>query len=108
LVKIGNREFGIGILALIIIFSFILFGFTGVKVVGGAILLFFLPFYLILDNFDIEFGEKIVFSFFMGIGVFSIFVYYLGFVVNSIRVAIVVTFLLLVGVGLGLKKFGKS
>ena len=108
MVKIGNREFGIGILALIIIFSFILFGFIGVKVVLGAVVVFFLPFYLILDNFDIEFGEKIVFSFFMGIGVFSIFVYYLGFVVNSIRVAIAVTFLLLVGVGIGLKKFRKK
>ncbi len=106
--KIGNKELAIGILVLILLFSFILFGFTGVKVIGGAILLFFLPFYLILDNFDIELWEKIVFSFFIGIGIFPTFVYYLGIVFNSIRIAIVVTFVLLIGAGFVLKRFKKK
>jgi len=103
--KVGNKETAAGILVLVLLFSFTLFGFTGVKVIGGVILLFFLPFYLILDNFNLETGEKIMFSFFIGIGVFSTFVYYLGILFNSIRIATVVSFVLLVGVGLLLKKF---
>jgi len=108
LVKLGNKELAIGILALVVLFSFFLFGFTGVKAIGGAILFFFLPFYLILDNFDIELWEKIIFSFFIGIGIFSIFVYYLGFVFGSVRVAVVVSFSLLVCIGFVFKKVKKQ
>jgi len=106
--KLGNKELAIGVIGLVLLVSFILFGFTGVKVFGGTILLFFLPFYLIFDNFDIGLGEKVMFSFFIGVGMFSAFVYYLGIVFNSIRVAIVVSFVVLVGVGLGLKKVWKK
>ena len=106
--KLGNKELAIGVIGLVLLVSFILFGFTGVKVFGGTILLFFLPFYLIFDNFDIGLGEKVVFSFFIGVGMFSTLVYYLGIMFNSIKTAIVVSFVLLIGIGLGLKKFGKK
>jgi hypothetical protein len=105
---IGNKELAIGMIGLVLLVSFILFGFTGVKVFGGTMLLLFLPFYLIFDNFDIGLGEKVVFSFFIGVGMFSTLVYYLGIMFNSIKTAIVVSFVLLIGIGLGLKKFGKK
>jgi apolipoprotein N-acyltransferase len=107
-IKLGNKELIIGIGILMILFFQILFGITGVRTITGVFLFFFLPFYLILDNFNLERNEKIVFSFFMGLGIFSTFVYYLGILVGSIRIAMVITFILLMVVAIMLKKFKKS
>lgn len=108
MIKIRNKEIAISILALILLVMAVLFGFAGVKVIGSAILLFFLPFYLILDSFELELEEKIIFSFFIGIGIFSSFVYYLGIVFDSIKTAVVITFVLLILVGIILKKLKKK
>jgi apolipoprotein N-acyltransferase len=86
----------IGIGILIILFFLILFGTTGIRTIIGAFLFFFLPFYMILDNFNLEMSEKVIFSFFIGLGIFSIFVYYFGILFGSIKIAIVVAFVLLI------------
>lgn len=108
MVKIGNKEILIGVILVLLLFSFTLFGFTGVKVIAGSIILFFIPFYLILDKLDIETDEKIVFSFFIGIGIFSTFVYYLGILFNSIRIAIIVTLVILITTGFFLRRLKKK
>jgi apolipoprotein N-acyltransferase len=94
------------ILVLIALFSFIFFGFVGFKVIFGMLLVFFLPFYLILDNFNLSRGEKIIFSFFIGIGIFPALVYWLG-VIISFKLAIALSFILFVSLGIILKKFKK-
>lgn len=94
------------ILVLIALFSFIFLGFTGFKVIFGMLLVFFLPFYLILDNFNLSRSEKIIFSFFIGVGIFSAIVYWLG-VFMSFRLAIAVAFVLLMIVGILIKKVRK-
>ena len=94
------------ILVLIALFSFIFFGFTGFKVIFGMLLVFFLPFYLILDNFNISRSEKVIFSFFIGIGIFPALVYWLG-VLISFKLAIVISFILFISLGFILKKFKK-
>ena len=108
MIKVGNKETTIGIIILVLLFTFALFGVTGLKTIFGVFLFFFLPFYLILDNFDLEKSEKIIFSFFIGIGVFSAFVYYLGMLFNSIRVATAATFVLLLTLGLLLRKYSRA
>jgi apolipoprotein N-acyltransferase len=82
------------ILLLIALFSFIFLGFTGFKVIFGILLVFFLPFYLILNNFNLSSSEKVIFSFFIGIGIFPAIVYWLG-VLMSFKLAILITFVLL-------------
>lgn len=101
--KIKNNLI-IGIIIVILLFFFILFSLTGLKLIIGIGLLYILPFYLILDKFDLDKTEKLVFAFFIGIGIFPAIVYYLGLLFNSIRVAIAVTFVLLIVIGLILKK----
>ena len=108
MVKLGNKELIAGIAAVVAIFFLTLFGLTGLKTLAGAFLFFFLPFYLILDNFDLEKSEKIIFSLFIGLGVFSTFVYYLGFLFGSIKMAAAVTFFLLASIGIGLRFFVKK
>ena len=98
----------IGIIIVILIFFFILFGLTGLKLIIGIGLLYILPFYLILDKFNLEKTEKLIFSFFIGIGIFPSIVYYLGMFFNSLRIAIVVTFVLLLALGLILRKIKKK
>ena len=95
-----KNKFAILLIAIIAAFFFILFGITGVRVILGFILLFFLPPYLIFKNFDLPLVEKIAFSFFIGLGVFPTCVYYLGLLFSSMRLAIVVSFILLIGVGI--------
>ncbi len=95
------------ILVLIALFSFIFLGFTGFKVIFGMLLVFFLPFYLILDNFDISRSEKVVFSFFIGVGIFPAIVYWLG-VLISFKLAILIAFVLLVIIGVLVKRFKRK
>lgn len=93
-IKLDDKiTFGI-IAVLIALFSIIFLGFTGLKVLFGMLLVFFLPFYLILDSFELSRSEKIIFSFFIGIGVFSSITYWIGVLV-SFKIAIVITFVLL-------------
>jgi len=106
--KIEDKGILIGVGILIILFSLLLFGITGLRVVAGVFLLFLLPFYLILDNFELSFIEKILFSFFIGLGIFPSIVYGLALAINSIRLAIVIAFVLLVGIGLGIKYYKRK
>lgn len=95
------------ILILIALFSFIFLGFTGFKVIFGMLTVFFLPFYLILDNFNLSRSEKVIFSFFIGVGIFPAIVYWLG-VFISFKLAILIAFVLLIGAGLILRKYTKK
>ncbi|MBS3097347.1 hypothetical protein J4209_00975 [Candidatus Woesearchaeota archaeon] len=102
--KIKNNDILVGVLIAILIalFLFLLFGLTGIRV-AFAILLMTLPFYLILNNFELTILEKILFSFFIGLGIFSTLVYGLALVVNSIRLAIAIAFILLIVIGFGIR-----
>jgi len=89
----------------IMIFSFALFGITGIRVVFGLILMWF-PFYLILNHFEITLGEKFVFSLVLGITLFPSIVFLIGFLI-SFRMAIAVTFLLLMAVFFLIRRYKK-
>jgi len=102
-IKLDDKTTAGIILVLIGLFSFSFLGFIGFKVIFGMLLVFFLPFYLIFDKFDISRGEKVIFSLFIGVGFLPLLVYWLG-VLISFRLAIVISFILLILVGFLLKK----
>ncbi len=106
-IKLDDKTTTIIILILIALFSLIFLGFTGFRTIFGMLLVFFLPFYLILDNFELQKSEKVIFSFFIGVGIFPAIVYWLG-VLISFRLAIAITFVLLIVVGVLLRKFKKK
>ena len=104
--KIENFGF-IGILAaLTLVFFYSILGFSGMMAALGIILLFIVPFYLILDNFDLGQDEKIVFSFFIGVGLFPAIAYWLGMFI-SFKIAIFITFIALLAVSFVARKFYK-
>ena len=82
-------------LLIALVFLFILFGMTGARVVLGIIFVSLL-FYLILNRFEIEAGEKYVFSILLGLTLFPSLVYLLGLVI-SFRIAIAASFIAFAG-----------
>lgn len=91
------------VLAIVLAFSFVLFGMAGIRVVLGLIFIS-APFYFILNNFEFGYGEKFVFSALLGLTIFSSLTYILGLLV-SFRIAIAVTFVIFIGTGVILTKY---
>lgn len=96
--KISNGQKEIAVFSSIIllaclIFSFMLFGITGMRVVLG-IAFVSMPFYLILGNFGLNEGEKFVFSVLLGLTILPSLAYLLGFIIGF-RLSIAITFVLL-------------
>ena len=92
--KIENIGFIWSMVGIALIFSYLILGFSGMMAVVGIVLLFMLPIYLILNNFELEQDEKIIFSFFIGVGIFPSITYWLGLLI-SFRIAILITFVML-------------
>ena len=98
----------IGILiAIILVFFFYILGFSGAMSALGIVLIFFLPTYFILNNFNLENDERIIFSFFIGVGIFPSIAYWLG-TLMSFRISIFITFLILLIIGFLARKFWKK
>ena len=93
--------------ALILAFFYFVLGFSGMMTALGIMLLFMLPTYLILNNFDLEQDEKIIFSFFIGVGIFPAITYWLGMLI-SFRIAIFITFAILVTASFIIRKLKKK
>ena len=95
------------VLIFIILGSFIALGFTGLRTILGMIIIVFLPFYLIFYSFNLSQGEKVLFSFFIGIILFPSLVYWLGFLI-SFKISIFIVFLALLIAAYLIKKFLKK
>ena len=105
--KIENLGFiGIIIAAILLFFYFIL-GFSGMLAALGHILLFIVPIYFILNNFDLAQDEKIVFSFFLGVGIFPSLVYWPANFI-SFRISIFISFVILIVVAYLVRKYHKK
>lgn len=105
--KIENLGF-IGIsVAVILLFFYLILGFSAMMAVLGVMLLFIAPIYLILDSFDLGQDEKLVFSFFLGAGIFPSIVYWMALFI-SFRASILITFVVLVAAGYAVRKFWKK
>ena len=106
--KIGIKEMIILILIISLAFFYFNYSWTGVRLIIGSLLLFFIPFYIFLDSFDLTIGEKLIFSFFIGIGIFPLITYYLTRVLVSLRVSIFICFIILMLSSFLFRKFYKG
>ena len=102
--KIENMGFIAITVVIIMAFFYFILGFSGMMSALGIILLFIVPTYLILNNFNLEQDEKIVLSFFIGVGIFPSIAYWLGNVI-SFRISILITFVLLSALSFLIKYF---
>lgn len=96
LLKLNDNKILSGIIIVLLLFFLIVFKFTGLKLIGGFILVFVLPLYLLLDLFNFSLLERIVYAFFLGAGVIPTFVYYLGLLISfKLSIFVVVSLLIL-------------
>ncbi|MBI2541618.1 hypothetical protein HYV80_02840 [Candidatus Woesearchaeota archaeon] len=80
----------------IFIFSYALFGITGIRVVLGIIFVSF-PFYVLLNRLELAEGEKFVFSALLGLTALPSLAYILGFLI-PFRMAIAASFITLISI----------
>lgn len=85
-------------------FFFFRFSTAGIIVAAISALFFLLPFYLILGYFGFAVEERLVFGYFLGLGLFSAIAYYVGFLVGSLRLAAIITFIMLTALGFYLNR----
>jgi len=90
------------VLIIVLGFSYLMFGVAGVRVVLGIIFIS-LPFYLILNKFELTDGEKFVFSILLGLTIFPSIVYLVGLVI-SFRLAIAITFVILLAAFIAIQR----
>ena len=107
--ELNKEDFAFfGIVALIVaVFFYYILGIAGAVSALAIIVVFLIPTYFIMDNFNFDTDEKMVFSFFIGVGIFPAFAYWLG-TIMSFKLAIFITFIILIGIGYGIKKFWKK
>jgi len=100
LVEIKSKYVYAALVLIVLAFFFWLFKLNGLLIIAGIFLFFFLPYYIIMKNLDLTQPEKIFFSFFIGWGLFPTVVYYLAIVLSSMKLSVLVSFLLLLTISL--------
>lgn len=82
------------------VFAFALFGLAGFRAIVSIVVLFVIPPFLFLKNTSLDAEEKIFFSLFIGLGLFSMFAWYVNQVLPSFRVSAVVAFGIAIATGI--------
>ena len=100
----SDMIFAACIIAAACIFFYYILGISGALSIFGIALIFCFPTYMILRNFDIDSEEKILLSFFIGIGIFTPISYWIGMFI-SFRIAIFISIAILAGIGLLMQKY---
>jgi hypothetical protein len=75
---LSTRNVALACFAIALIAGYALFGLTGIGVLFAFALFLVLPQYAVLRNFGIEEDEKWFFSLFIGLGLFSTAVWFVG------------------------------
>ena len=86
-------------LAAIAVAAFALFGFTGFRTIIAIVALFIVPPLLLLRKSGLDFEEKIFFSLFVGIGLFSLLAWSVNQVLPSFRASAVAALALIAVAG---------
>ena len=105
--KIESIQIGSLIILAVIVFFYFILGLQGALSALGIIIFFVVPFYFMFNKLNLREDEKLAFSFFIGAGIFPAIAYWLG-IFLSFRLAIFITFVLLMAALYLLGKFRKK
>ena len=106
-ILIGNFLSHTVIVVLITLWSLVVLGFIGFRTILGFLIIMFLPFYIILSNFEFIQEEKVIFSLFLSITFYPSLVYWLGFII-PFKISVFVVFIILLAIFCIIKKFYKK
>ena len=96
--KLSKAAWLIG-LAIITLYSSVLFGLTGARTILSMALLFIVPVFVFLARTSLELEEKIFFSLFIGLGLFPLAAWTTNQLLPSFRLSVVVALVLVVVLG---------
>ena len=99
-----NLLISLGIIAVILLFASYLFGVTGLRMIAGFILMT-IPAIILLNQFSLDTEEEVIISVFLSLVFFPLLVWYLNWIVPSLRVTIGIVFFLLLFGALAARKF---
>ena len=99
-----NLLISLGIVAVILLFASYLFGVTGLRLIAGFILMT-IPAIILLNQFSLDTEEEVIISVFLSLVFFPLLVWYLNWIVPSLRVTIGIVFFLLLFGALAARKF---
>jgi len=94
-----DREYVV-VVIMVLGFFILLFGLNGLYFLIVVALFFFLPTYLMINKLKITQGEKLIYSCFIGAGLFPTAAYYLAILLKSFLAGIIAAFAVLMGIGL--------
>lgn len=101
-----NYAFALAAVLPILVFSYALFGITGIRVVLGIIFVSS-PFYAMLNKLELAEGEKFVFSALLGLTAFPSLAYIFGLLI-PFRMAIAAAFMVFFGIAVAFIKYKNS
>ena len=79
----------LGAAVVMIVAGAVLFGAAGARTIAGMVVFFVLPVFLLLQKTALDVEEKVFFSLFTGLGLFSLLVWVLNRALPSFRLSIV-------------------
>ena len=105
---LNKSRFAIMALVAALIVPTVLLGIIGLVSMLIMIVLFFLPMFLIINNLDLEADEKVFFSIFISLAMFSLAAWYVNRIIYSLRISVIAASLLLALAGLGVGFYNKK
>ncbi|MBL7147610.1 MAG: hypothetical protein ISS82_02185 [Nanoarchaeota archaeon] len=105
--KLNKKNIIFVIGALFLVLMIYLFGITGLRTGLAFAILYLIPIYFIMDLFDLTQSEKIIFAFFISLGIYPSLVYGLGFLV-PFSFSVFLSFVLLLAIWFLIKKYKKK
>jgi len=101
-IRITDNVFYIIAILLVTLSGLFLFGMVGLRTLFGIIAMAF-PAHLLIGLFGIKGEERLIFAVFAGIALFPLAVFYLNRFVPSLRLSILLVFIVLTAAGLFVK-----
>ena len=100
--KMKNEMIGAGISALIIItFFYIYLGFSAVKATIFLSLIYIIPVYIIINRYEIEYLEKIIYSLIIGLGIIPTMVFFAGkYLKSNLVLSTIICVIILIAAGI--------
>ena len=96
--KISKKSLAVAAVIVILAFFGFIFGTSAIRLFIGLALVYILPLYFILDYFKLEQIEKIFLALFSAFGIIPMSTYYLSKIFGSLRIGLIVAFVVLVAI----------
>ena len=101
--KLNDKNIAAIAAVIILVIAFYLFGMIGVRTLISIFLIFILPVYMLLSRFNLDVTERLLFSLGIGLGVFSLVIWYIDRIIPSLVWSTIIAIIISIIIGFYLK-----